>query len=152
MARRKWKEIKQQPGTAGQATCLAFAYFLSISCGPSTPSALYMLGGFNSKYYQKIYTPEYSYACLSPFQITRPRSDVAKGHEGRSKGPATTKATKINTGNGGGTGSHSNFIIWTAEGRKKKGKDEQVLMAADDDDDDGCSRTIGEDAKHLNVT
>ena len=25
----------------GQATCLAVAYFFSISCGPSTPSALY---------------------------------------------------------------------------------------------------------------
>ena len=25
----------------GQATCLAVAYFISISCGPSTPSALY---------------------------------------------------------------------------------------------------------------
>ena len=110
------------------------------------------VGWLQFKILPKNYTPEYSYACLSPFQITRPRSDVAKGHEGRSKGPATTKATKINTGNGGGTGSHSNFIIWTAEGRKKKGKDEQVLMAADDDDDDGCSRTIGEDAKHLNVT
>ena len=30
----------------GQATCLAVAYFLSISCGPSTPSALYREASF----------------------------------------------------------------------------------------------------------
>ena len=59
-------------------------------------------------------------------------------------------STKINTtgdgggGGGGGVGkrSHTNFMIWTAEGRAKR-KDEQVISSADHDDDDGCSRTIG---------
>ena len=81
---------------------------------------------------------------VSPFQITRPRSDgggdVAKGHEGRSS------AAKINTEeeeqeNGGGKGSHSNFIIWTAaaaDGRKRRGKDERVEV-----DGDGGAGTIG---------
>ena len=78
---------------------------------------------------------------VSPFQITRPRSDgggdVAKGHEGRSS------AAKINTEEeeeDGGKGSHSNFIIWTAaaaDGRKRRGKDEQVEV------DGGDAGTIG---------
>ena len=35
------KKLSSSQVHLGQATCLDVAYFLSISCGPSTPSALY---------------------------------------------------------------------------------------------------------------
>ena len=34
------KKLSRSQAQLGQATCLAVAYFLSIFCGPSTPSAL----------------------------------------------------------------------------------------------------------------
>ena len=40
MAHQKWKEAKELPGTAGPGNMLGCSLFLSISCGPSTPSAL----------------------------------------------------------------------------------------------------------------
>ena len=40
MAHRKWKENKQQPGRAGPGNMLGCCLLFSISCGPSTPSAL----------------------------------------------------------------------------------------------------------------
>jgi len=42
MAHQKWKEAKQLPGTAGPGNMLGCCLIFSISCGPSTPSALYM--------------------------------------------------------------------------------------------------------------
>ena len=39
----KGKKLSSSQAQLGQATCLAVAYFFSISCGPSTPSALYTL-------------------------------------------------------------------------------------------------------------
>ena len=50
MAHRKWKEAKQLPGTAGPGNMLGCCLISFISCGPSTPSALYradiIIGGF----------------------------------------------------------------------------------------------------------
>ena len=64
MAHRKWKEIKQQPGKMGQATCLAVAYFLSISCGPSTPSAMYFSSNLKLKLKSKLFLLNLATACL----------------------------------------------------------------------------------------
>ena len=40
---RNVKKLSSSQAQLGQATCLAVAYFLSIYCGPSTPSTLYIL-------------------------------------------------------------------------------------------------------------
>ena len=37
-----WKKLSSIQAQLSQATCLAVAYFISISCGPSTPIALYL--------------------------------------------------------------------------------------------------------------
>ena len=44
------KKLSSCQAQLGQATCLAVAYFFSISCGPSTPSALYIINIQKAKY------------------------------------------------------------------------------------------------------
>ena len=45
------KKLSSSQAQLGQATCLAVAYFPSISCGSSTPSALYAFVSNNKGYF-----------------------------------------------------------------------------------------------------